>query len=263
MNNQKKTVPQILIIVFSTYERTGWYHPDLAAFLESLRENRNYATLYSKAHNFIPIDGGRNTAANNYKGVGADWLLMIDNDMSPPLNILDCIKDAPEDAAVVVPKFYLWDEDKLKVKLCWGMQTADGGDMVNHLEPGWHELTHCGTGLIFIRPEVFQKVPAPWFWRTYDEMVNMQSTEDINFAHKVREHGFKIYGNGKYEVGHHHTCNLSAVNRAIQQARMDGYRFAEAEFKKQAECPSAASCQDDQVSPTGNRSSASAMSPIC
>jgi hypothetical protein len=283
MSKQEKRVPQILICIFSTYERTGWYHPELGVFLESLRENNSYATLYSKSHNFIPIEGGRNTAANAYKDFPADWIVFVDNDMSPPMNILDCVKDAPADAGVVVPKFFLWDETNLQANLCWG--SNQGAERVYNLEAQkWHELDKCGTGLIFIRPEVFRKIPAPWFWRTYDDLCNMTSTEDINFALKVREHGFKIYGNSKFEVGHHHSCNLSAVARAINNARIEGYKMAVEHaithlgtegmtipeaisdmktFQKQSESPSEVSSQGNQVCPTGDRLPEPATSPVC
>jgi len=99
MSNDEIKVPKILICILTTYERSGWPHPDLLDFVYSLRFNFSYATAFVKAHNFIPAAGARNFFCRNMKDTDADWLLMIDNDMSPAANLLDTIKDAPADPA--------------------------------------------------------------------------------------------------------------------------------------------------------------------
>jgi hypothetical protein len=221
-------VPKILIAILTTYERQGWPTKDLADWLANLRCNANYAWQHTFCHNFIPAAGARNTICDSFKDCGADWILMIDNDMSPPMNLLDAIKDAPADAMVVVPKFFLWDETNLSLKLCWGWdEDAAGGDCAPkdpatgkvRIESKYYPLFKCGTGAIFVRPEVFQKIPAPWFFYTYDEMKNMTATEDINFCLKLREHGMKIYGYGGMTVGHHHTVNLAALARLLYDVK--------------------------------------------
>src|SRR6266704_4629476 len=97
--------PKILMCVFTTYERTGWPNKALLEFVEWLRQDPNprYAVNVVNANNFIPVAGARNFFAKRVRDSGADWLLMIDNDMSPPHNLLDTIKDAPADADIVVP----------------------------------------------------------------------------------------------------------------------------------------------------------------
>jgi len=100
------TVPKILIAFSQLNERHGWPTKDLADWLANLRCNANYAGSTPSATTLFPAAGARNTIAHNFKDCGADWILMVDNDMSPPMNLLDAIKDAPADALVVVPKFF-------------------------------------------------------------------------------------------------------------------------------------------------------------
>lgn len=223
--SEEVTVPKIMIAILTTYERHGWPTKDLADWLACLRNNPNYAWQHMFAHNFIPAAGARNTVASTFKDCGADWILMIDNDMSPPLNLLDAIKNAPADAMVVAPKFFLWDETNLSLKLCWGWHPGtEPIDAVTgnvRLESKYYELHQCGTGAIFIRPQVFQKIPPPWFWYSYDAVNNMTSTEDINFCVKVREHSMKIYGFGGLTVGHHHTVNLAALARLLYDVKTE------------------------------------------
>jgi len=86
------------------------------------------------------------------------------------------------------------------------------------IESKYYELFKCGTGAIFIRPEVFQKIPAPCSSIPIRDE-EQTATEDINFCVKLREHGMKIYGYGGWTVGHHHTVNLAALARLLYDVK--------------------------------------------
>ena len=220
--------PRIMVAILTTHERNGWPTKDLADWLSSLHDQ---SIGYTFCHNFVPAAGARNTVAGCFKDRGFDWILMLDNDMSPPGNLLDAIKNVPADAMVVAPKFFMWDETNLSLKLCWGWDEDAAGsgyappkDPVTgqvRVESKFYQLRKCGTGAIFICPEVFQKIPPPWFWYTYDAMGNQKVTEDINFCDKLHEHGMKIYGFGGLTVGHHHTVNLAALARLLYDVKQE------------------------------------------
>jgi len=222
IKNEDIKVQKILICVLCHYERSGWIQPGLMDFLVGLRYNMEYATVVVKAFNFIPAAGARNFFAEQVRLADPppDWVLMLDNDMEPPNNLLDTIKDAPKDAAIIVPKFHLWDADKLTTKLCWGLDESKlekmpDGKMGFKIEKKYYDLTKCGTGAIFIKPEVFNKVEKPWFEYRYDAIGNMTGTEDITFCEKAIAAGLKIYGYGGIQVKHHHTVELSLINKIL------------------------------------------------
>lgn len=208
---------KIAIFPIGTYERSGWFTKEIVELIYTLPYNRDYMTNMIMVHNFIPAAGARNRIGKIVQQMEPqpDWVCMIDNDMAPPLNLMDCIKDAPGDASVVVPKFFMWDAGKKRTFLCWGIEqpNPDSPDdlVFEHIGKGFRPIVTCGTGVIFIRPEVFKKVPAPWFFYSVDEDQINTATEDINFCLKLGKYGIKIYGNGGIEVGHNHTCDLSAI----------------------------------------------------
>lgn len=212
-------IPKILICILCGYERHNWISPQLLDFVVSLKYNQNYSTHVTKAYNFIPAAGARNFLASQVKKVSPrpDWVLQLDNDMGVPDNILDSIKDAPDDAAIVVPRFHLWDGDNKRTKLCWGMddsimKTYKDGSLGIFIEKDkYYELTKCGTGAIFIRPDVFEKIDPPWFEYRFDKLGNMTGTEDITFCEKVLAAGMKIYGWGGCIVSHFHTMDIASV----------------------------------------------------
>jgi hypothetical protein len=242
--SEDQSVPRILVAVLTTHERIGWVHPEILFFIEAQRSNTNYAWSLAKVHNFVPAAAARNVFCNAAKDTGCDWILMVDNDMALPYNLFDCIKDAPEDAAVVVPRFHLWDETNRRITMCWGMDAAEFKNGALVLDKPFYELTKCGTGAIFIRPEVFKQIPAPWFTYLYDEMGNMQGTEDIQFAFKVKDAGLKIYGNPRFVVGHYRSCNLAVLADVLQSTKGVDNQSSEgvsSESSKLTERPSEAS----------------------
>jgi hypothetical protein len=202
---------KLIFGILSTYERNGWHHPSITQFFAEMPMRIGGAYPVVGIANFIPAASGRNIFCRNYKDRGLDWICMIDNDMVVPDNFLDTLKDAPEDADIVVPAFYIWSQAELKCTLCWGWDDAPTGAGPAHLPPGFKELTKAGTGAIFIRPRVFQGMPYPYFKYQWNEDQGLAATEDIPFCLEARELGFKIYGNPSVVVGHYHSVELSSM----------------------------------------------------
>lgn len=201
---------KIAFAVLSTYERGGWIHPSILQFFCDLPFKTGYAFRMIPVHNFLPAASGRNVFCKAMKDNDADWICMVDNDMAMPENLLDAVKDAPADADIVCPTFYMWAQNDLKLTLCWGMDGVPTG-IVSKLGPGYHELTKCGTGVIFIKPKVFRALEYPYFRYLHNEDGSMTGTEDIQFCLNARKAGFKIYGTTAVKVGHYHSVELGSL----------------------------------------------------
>lgn len=228
MPEEKKL--KILICLLTTYERSGWVSKHLTEWLENLRFQNKYYTSVAYAHNFYPAAAARNYFCKTARELPIedrpDWLLMIDNDMAPPENLLDTIQGAPADASVVVPRFYMWNPDKATVVLCWGLNPdqarvdSEGAEVLDMTMGKYYELTKAGTGAMFIKPDMLDQLSMPYFWYDYDpEMHSSKGTEDINFCKKVREAGGKIYGFTDIEVGHFHNVDLALLARYLYRVK--------------------------------------------
>jgi hypothetical protein len=230
---------KIVFGVLTTYERQGWVHPTILQFFCDLPMRFGFAYRMVPIHNFQPAASGRNVFCRHYKDAETDWICMIDNDMELPDNLLDTLKDAPKDADIVVPAFYSWHQAELKHTLCWGVENEPP---MGKFGPGFHELSKCGTGVIFIRPRVFHKISYPYFFYLYNEDAGMQGTEDIQFCLQARKAGVKIYGNASITVGHFHSVELSSMYRwaEMTQKKIDDSKALGVESANtDAECPSA------------------------
>lgn len=222
--------PKITIAVLTTWERTGWVHPKILTMIEVLRRMETRGKLPFD-YQFEPVHGAdsathkRNVVCEAFhKGqpeAWGDWLLMIDNDMEPPVNLMDMVLQAPQDASIVAPRMYFWDcaQGHETATLCWGISSNPDPETFGRIyqnKKGYTRLIKCGTGAIAIHRRVFDKIARPWFWRDRDPMTAQEiNTEDVTFSLKVKNAGLKVYGCNFIEVGHYHNVNLSTVAKKL------------------------------------------------
>jgi len=171
-----------------------------------------YATAVCPLHNFNPAAAARNLICKRMVEEHLkdfDWLCMIDNDMVPPTNLLDTIKNCPPEAGIVVPEFSMFNQTEKKLTLCWSFEGYEGGGV--KLSRGFHELTKCGTGVMFIRPSALLKIEYPYFHYVYDSDGVQIGTEDIAFCQKARMAAVRIFGNNRIRVGHYKSVDLNVL----------------------------------------------------
>ena len=207
---------KILFGILSTHERDGWHHPTITQFFSDMaHNNQDIGWNIVPIHQFIPAGGGRNVFCKQAADTDADWICMIDNDMTLPQNLCDAVRNAPADADIVCPQFYMWNQTELKLTLCWGVPTTaeekKANNAVRRFEPGYHLLEKCGTGVIFIKPKIFKELAFPYFHYLYDESGCMTGTEDIQFVQAALRKGFKVYGTTYVKVGHNKTVDLQRM----------------------------------------------------
>lgn len=215
---------KVMISVLTTYERTGWICKELAEFLVTAPYmSREYMIACGFVHNFIPAASGRNHVGKKFEESQFDWLCMIDNDMAPPANLLDTIKDAPEDAEIISPVFHLWNNVTGKLVNCWGIENEPQRNQYGRgsVDRGFVPLSKTGTGVIFIKRGALSKMPYPWFQYLYNEEGGLEGTEDIFMCELAKKAGVKIYGNTEIEVGHYKSVDLNVAMNAQHRLILD------------------------------------------
>jgi hypothetical protein len=100
----EKSKASVFIAIFAGNERDGWLCPAMAVFIVSLTRQKARA-LCLQVPALKPIDYARNSIVKDFLASDFEWLLMIDNDMAPPLNLLDMVDLAEGGMDILVPKF--------------------------------------------------------------------------------------------------------------------------------------------------------------
>ena len=226
MTNQKQKA-SVFVALFTMNERDGWLSPGLAQFFAALShvaKDRRVMVHLSACKK--PIDHARNLVVKEFLASGCDWLLMVDNDMVPPLNLFEMIDRAAGHMDILVPKFFMLapafgprtsealtkhaQNPRLPLFLCW--QTLN----IRLDEREWTELAWAGTGVMFIRRRVFGPLGnCGWFKFVTDADGAWIFPEDFEFCRRAREAGFSVWGNQRFEADHFHTVSLSALAQSV------------------------------------------------
>lgn len=197
-----KKIGSVLVAVLTLAERDGWVAPGLAGWLAAMKCEQATGKREVRLgfhHEFKPYDHARNALAKEFLASGYDWLLMLDNDMIPPPDLIEMIDRADECMDILVPRFYALNGAALKlsihqrhlmvpvdqtaplINLVWKyLGIPDGGVPKDIERREWFGLECAGSAAMFIRRRVFERLSEPFFRFVYDE----KSLEDV--ASEVR-----------------------------------------------------------------------------
>lgn len=161
----------------------------------------------------------RNKIAKRALEYGADYVLMVDNDVTPPG---DALTNMLSHGVDVVSGFYMYrssDTNETTNKTCVCKLADDGGNPYfgYPLESGYTaeelrekrkggeylvEIHGGGMGCILINTRVFDEVRYPWFdWVDYGNGIGMLS-EDLYFCEQLKNEGIPIYVDTRVACGH-------------------------------------------------------------
>jgi hypothetical protein len=186
-----------------------YVHPYWAISLASIRWPSNSSHVFLHAME-MKRDLARNTLVKAAIKCGAKYVLFIDDDTQPPMDVVVKLHEALVTA----------DED---VVACSGIYTSKciPAEPYVYIEedgaPHWKwragDVFPChsiGTGCMMIKTSAFEKIPEPWF-RDIDTLEEAKTdpgltinpsigelriTDDIYFALKVRKAGLRMLAHG-------------------------------------------------------------------
>lgn len=151
----------------------------------------------------------RNKIALRALEIGADYVLMIDNDVIPPRDALQNLLSHGVDVCLGAYAHRgsknIYDGASCLCKLGefnYTMQysarelidLAHGGEILEHIHGG-------GMGCALIKTDVFRRIAYPWFrWTCYDD--KRQLSEDLYFCEQCRKNKIPIYADPRVRCGH-------------------------------------------------------------
>lgn len=161
----------------------------------------------------------RNKIAKQALACGADYVMMVDSDVTPPCDALDNLISHDVD---VVSGFYMHrcaDTNATTNRTCVCRLHKPDGSLYFHYpieseytaeelrekrECGEHlvQIHGGGMGCILIKTSVFDELRYPWFdWVDYGSGIGMLS-EDLFFCEQLKNEGIPIYVDTRVACGH-------------------------------------------------------------
>jgi len=191
----------------------GAIRPELSTVLTELPLQDKYELhIYYPARK--PIAQNRNMIVQNFLSRPQyDYLIMIDSDNVPPINLLNLV-DYQKD---IVGVFYCGFQKSMIIPFVM-KAGKDGLYRVMDLndKKGLVECDAVGTGVIVIKREVLEKVRHP-FRNEYDADGIKLMGLDFNFCKRAKEQGFKVYAHLDYVTSHWVTMDLKDYYGVVWQ----------------------------------------------
>ena len=191
----------------------GAIRPELSTVLTELPLQDKYELhIYYPARK--PIAQNRNMIVQNFLSRPQyDYLIMIDSDNVPPLNLLNLV-DYQKD---IVGVLYCGFQKGMIIPFVM-KAGKDGLYKVMDLndKKGLVECDAIGTGVIVIKREVLEKVRHP-FRNEYDADGIKLMGLDFNFCKRAKEQGFKVYAHLDYVTSHWVTMDLKDYYGVVWQ----------------------------------------------
>ena len=165
------------------------------------------------------VSTARNRIAQQTLNEGADYVLMVDNDITLPGDVLVNMLDDPKD--VCLGYYAHRDADNVykgRTSVC-KMEDHNGVPFYNYpLESEYtaQELRELrddgrykvqihggGMGCALIKADVFRTIEYPWYdWVNYADEHRGMLSEDLYFCEQCKRHGIPIYMDTRAGCGH-------------------------------------------------------------
>jgi len=157
------------------------------------------------------IAQGRDEVVKTFLRTEADWLLMLDWDITfKPEDVYALIDEAAGDWSRIIGGCYVtWFGTDNALRPCWMSLRPDG-----QVEPVTEFDTQAvvplgvvGMGFTLIHRKALQVMfdganDDPWAWFAHDVIGASHAGEDVTFCERARRCGLTVWGHGGVQVGH-------------------------------------------------------------
>jgi len=190
----------------------------LAKFLTAMEKPEGFdITIMFSYKN--PVDANRNKIVHRFLEKPENkWLVMIDSDNIPPLNLLEIISYNRPVVSATVMGMQNGVPHPLVMKSTVGdrytmVNMSDYNDRID--EYGLLEVDGVGCGCIIMRRDVLENIPGNWFRFQYNEWGNIAYSEDYMFSKKVKKLKYPIYVSTNHVCEHFKVIGLKTINHLL------------------------------------------------
>jgi GT2 family glycosyltransferase len=169
-----------------------------------------------------PVDANRNKMVKDFlENEDNEWMLMVDNDVVPPGDILKMVDHGKKVVSGVVtikkdgvPHPVITrktDEGKFR-----RISLQEYQDEVD--EEGLIEVDGAGTGCLLVHRSIFEEMSPPWFKFMYNEDGTLKLGEDFYFSQRLEEMGQPTYVSSEFVCSHYRKTDLTEFAQIVAEA---------------------------------------------
>jgi len=198
--------------VYISVLNQGEIRTELAKVLSLIQEQEGYRINITYPHK-KPITNNRNSIVQKFLAQPEyDYLMMIDDDIIPPPNIMKLI-DFDKD--IITPLMFVMQEGKVLPLI---LNQAKDGQLEfsrDYLDKqGLIPVDATGTGCIVLSRKVCETMKH-LFRNEYDADGIKKLGNDLSFCLRAKKAGFQSYVHLDYVADHHSVCSLRDIYYTI------------------------------------------------
>lgn len=178
------------------------HHKVVGVLLNLVMDKRFEITPYTSA--MRGIGEHRNQIVKDFLDTDCDYLLMVDSDNPPPMNVLDLVELDKDVIGLPTPINMEWQQGIPDVR--WNV-FGDDDLPVKETGEGLQEVNMVGSGVILIARRVLEKVKHPFTEIRNEDGLRIVGT-DAAFCKRAKNAGFKIWTNWDYTCRHFKCVDL-------------------------------------------------------
>lgn len=200
----------------------GWFHDSL---FDLFWADRHHGLLEGRvAVQGSQLVAARNEVARRFLATPAEWLWMVDDDMTFPPNIVTRLVDAahPKRRPILGGLCFSVSRDGTVAPTLYRLDEQTGVlDRARHLPDsgGLVSVDATGAACLLVHRTVLEHLddgsPSPWFDEL--ELAGERLGEDMTFCLRARLAGFPIYVHTGIDVGHVKSQAFGAAQWRAQQ----------------------------------------------
>lgn len=175
------------------------------------------------------LSSSRNQVARTFLEYDADWLWMIDSDMTFDVDLLDKLlevadlEEAPIVGGLCIGQRYTKDRVEYFTTMFTFDEDGEAWRMDEYPSDAVVDIDATGTGCLLVHRSVFEEIrrnyddPLVWFAEEINDKGGLHS-EDITFCLRARACGFPVKVNTAAKVGH---VKSQLINEAVYLAWLE------------------------------------------
>jgi len=235
-------------------DSTSQMNASLSKTIQSLEMPEDGDYNVKVRHSYMqPVDANRNKMVKSFlQDEENDWLLMIDNDVVPPKDILKMVEcGKPVVSATVTIKKGSVPQPVILKEEGDQYRQVNIGEFVDEEQDGLIQVDGVGTGCLLVRRDVLEGMQPPWFKFLYNEEDgSLKLGEDFYFSRRLKQNGVPIHVSTEFVCSHFKKIDLTEVANVVAEYQQrlsklqDKLDEVDAEFEEEVETPDYSALKD-------------------
>ena len=197
--------------VFVAIPNHGFISNQLDNCLTFWSHDPRWIVKYYKPEGLYPVDSARNQCVKTFLEEYFDYLFFIDDDITPPINVLERLLSYDKDVCGAICFSTKIDDKGMNAPFPVAVRKDKDGFYKHYISEGLDWVDATGASCLLIKRKVLEAIERPFYF-TYHKNGITSAGEDFNFCEQAKQKGFGVWVDFSTICGHLKTIDIKSIN---------------------------------------------------